>query len=698
MAETGSFKSASPESETTISSLQQQSSTNGSMNPLEIPEILLIIFNIGSELDLEDYLDQPPDLPPGFCQPRTLKRFFRSASRVNKLWNDLICNVPSLWVTKISFYSDGVGLYPSPFTREHFAWAEELLAGSDNSDIDFTWYFHGYEPDDVSVEYQKHLLELRHWMDANVYPISHRVRQFSASGPRGPNKTFFEALVESASLQAWPRLRIFTFELGSSIDASRMLNAPMLRLASIRAFDWSHHRSPLANSNISILHASHNFDEGRMEGASIMMYFTPSLLSSLTELSLNLWDGSLCYGGIAFQGIPPELHFPRLEKLALYFGMPEHIWQIVRCIRAPLLAHLIARSLSRMGSFPDEHPVYEPRFPYLEKLDIGPMSPFWASVFIRTIPTSKNQLSTLCIDLVKQSQAGDIFLRENYPPCPMEFSCLKNLSMRSESFNARFFDTFGLFAATGHIHLYLYGYSDDDMGSVTFLSEHPLIFMNAKKVTVPRVEFVTCFEAPCLLHLVLDYMPNLPNFHHRTLAFHRDPRPLLPMGCHFSSSNLEVLELEVGFDSVVLTHQDLAPFCNLHTLVIKIRGPGIIVSIGEDLLTYALEKPEDVSDPCLPKLHTLGLDFELPSFYLPRNVDPGEDSYRDALLMARKFIEKRQELGFAIKNLRLIGCLPVGLPSDTNFKWLHRCPGITVECAKTPLNPFDYASSFTVVS
>jgi hypothetical protein len=107
------------------------------MGPLEIPEVLLTIFHIGSELDLDDHLDQPPDLPRGFSRPRTLKPFFRSATQVNKLWRDLLNDVSSFWVTKISFYHDAEPI--SLFTREHYTWAEELLAGSDSSDIDITW-------------------------------------------------------------------------------------------------------------------------------------------------------------------------------------------------------------------------------------------------------------------------------------------------------------------------------------------------------------------------------------------------------------------------------------------------------------------------------------------------------------------------------------------------------------------------------
>jgi hypothetical protein len=92
-----------------------------------------------------------------------------------------------------------------------------------------------------------------------------------------------------------------------------------------------------------------------------MTYLTPSLLSSLTELSLCWWCGSLDNEGVAFQNIPHELHFPRLEKLALYFETPEHVWRIARRISAPLLAHLNATSLISQEDIPDQPP--EPKFP-----------------------------------------------------------------------------------------------------------------------------------------------------------------------------------------------------------------------------------------------------------------------------------------------------------------------------------------------
>jgi hypothetical protein len=399
------------------------------MNPLEILDVLLIIFDMGSDLDLDDHLDRLPDFPRGFSYPRTLKPFFRSAAQVNKQWRDLLHTIPSFWVTKIYFYRDSQsiarGVHPaspnSLFSREQYAWAEELLSGSDNSDIDISWYLHDDRIDEQSLEYCKDFLEFQHWMDANVYPISHRVRQFSASGFLVDlHKSFFKSLFESTILHAWPRLRIFKFEPCASIEASQMPNAPVLRLATFDAFYWADHQFPLANSNLSTLHVAHNSHEARSEGASIMTYFTPSLLSSLTEMCLNLSCNSLDREETAFRNIPDELHLPCLEKLALYMDTPEHIWRIVGRLCAPLLAHLITTCMTQAEieeGIPNKLP--EPKFPRLENLEIAFMTHSWASIFIRTVPASNNQLSTLRLDFLEEFQIGGTAPQENEP---MEFA------------------------------------------------------------------------------------------------------------------------------------------------------------------------------------------------------------------------------------------------------------------------------------
>jgi hypothetical protein len=88
---------------------------------------------------------------------------------------------------------------------------------------------------------------------------------------------------------------------------------------------WVRPSISIGKVKLSTLHAAHNTDEGREDGASITTYLTPSLLSSLTELSLRFRCRPLDNGDVAFHNIPHELHFPRLEKLALYFKTPEHI-------------------------------------------------------------------------------------------------------------------------------------------------------------------------------------------------------------------------------------------------------------------------------------------------------------------------------------------------------------------------------------
>jgi hypothetical protein len=222
-----------------------------------------------------------------------------------------------------------------------------------------------------------------------------------------------------------------------------------------------------------------------------------------------------------------------------------------------------------------------------------------------------------------------------------------------------------------------------------------------KKLTVPGRKYLNCLASPCLQHLVLDYSgrdqyDDLSHFDRNRVFLNQEELvPLLPTACRISPSKLEVLELRIS-TSTVFTHRVLAPFCNLHTLVIYVDAH--FNTVEEDLLAFTFETLGDsISNPCLPKLRTLGLDFERPRRYLPKNVDPEESRYRDALLMARRFVEKRQEHGLPIKALRLLGSLPTGLPSDPNLEWLQNCPAVNLECTKMASSSFADASGFTTV-
>jgi hypothetical protein len=189
--------------------------------------------------------------------------------------------------------------------------------------------------------------------------------------------------------------------------------------------------------------------------------------------------------------------------------------------------------LTFQGDIPDEPP--EPKFFCLRKLDIVNMTPSWASVFIGTIPTSNNQLSTLHLDLVEVSQADDTPLQVKYSTCPMEFSCLMNVSMTPSVRNAWFFDALKLFSMTDEIKLAQFHQDEEDGpgNMMASLREHPLVFTAVKKLIVSGRKYLNCFVSPCLRHLVLDYSGYQDLAHYdRIWAFQGVPVSLLPAGCH----------------------------------------------------------------------------------------------------------------------------------------------------------------------
>jgi hypothetical protein len=666
------------------------------MNPLNIPELLLHIFHLGSELDLDDDHGSPPSLPFGDSRARSLKPFFRSIAQVNKNWRQMVLCVPSFWVTKVSFrWSSweetdtgfagtvtGMGVsYFSP--PEQYDDAEELLNDSNGSDLDFSMFcsqvdqsISPYDSESSSV-----LGKFSQWMDTHIFSACDRVRQFS----------FFYveiALLETISKRcfmcSWPRLQILILEATGQVALfSGALNAPRLSFASFANVEWIGNKFGLANSSISALHVEHdpeNTSVTDFELSTVTAYLTPSLLSSLTELKLIFRNPNQQEHVIG--DLPPSLPFARLKTMSLTLFTAENIWHLLKRTDAPLLTALYLKTEYRTTSgIPSE--CFPQRFPLLEDMGFSLMTPPWAAVFMRLLPTQHNRLSTLSLDLYNQipgdniSQGFDATVLEKFFPHPTELPNLQNLSLNLGTTDAWFFTIFDLGAATGHLVL------DYCYQETRLTKSGPLRFPNVTKVTVGHRKYLAHVAIPALRHLVFDFS----NDHGSDDSFSvrarekRNPvvsdSPLIPRDSDIPLRKLEILE--IGWDSI--SHLKLfVPFIHVHTLVISAKHlfQSNMRSIPEIL--KGVEAGAFISGPVLPNLHTLGLSFEDPEYYYP-SLEPESNShdYELGLRIAQAFVNRRLDEGNPIRTLRIFGFLPKAVQYGPDLFGLRDSSGAKIE-------------------
>jgi hypothetical protein len=666
------------------------------MNPLEIPELLLRIFYFGSESDTigDEGLGSPPSIPHGYSHPRSPKPFFRSIIRVRKNWKQIVQSVPSFWVTKVSFKWNSpegaeMGLVRTGLSLlspgDKFTAAEELLNGSNGSDIDFCFSFTWLSNPEVA---ENSILfdDVEQWMDTHIFSASNRIRQLSFFSC---DDALFERVLKCSFSRSWPRLRTLNLEATEQIpEMSQTFNAPQLSFASFKNVSWIEDQFGLANNSLSSLHINHHPEEmpdDEFQSCTVMTYLSQSLLFSLTELKLELYGDERQEHLLST--LPPSLSFARLKRLSLENSTAEDIWHFLKCIDAPLLSGLYISTISLTESgTPNE--VFPQRFPLLEDMGFFFITPSWAAVFLRLVPTRHNRLSTLSLHLQymgpadKTPRAFDAAsLREEFFPQPMELPNLRNLFFKLETIEPWFFTSFNLETTTDHLFL-------DYYSAPKALQTGPLLFPNVTKMTVHRRRDLTLprVVTPALRHLILD----LPNDERgisvsKRLREGRTPfvtdDPLAPCGSNIPLDSLETLEI----GCIWISNPKLfAPFNSIHTLVISAKQ---LLTIGAGRLRIPgviTEVRTAISEPVLPNLHTLGLCFEYfdSSFPDSESLTLTSDHYEVGLRLAQAFMRRRLDEGNPVQTLRIIGFLPKVLESGPEFTWLRDASGAKIEFAR----------------
>jgi hypothetical protein len=661
------------------------------MNPLDIPELLLLIFYFGSESDITiDYGDfgSPPSIPHGYSHPRSPKPFFRSLICVKKNWRQIVQSVPSFWVTRVSFRwinpeETEMGLVRTGLSllspREQYTAAEELLNGSNGSDIDisinFVWASNPEAPESSII-----LGELDLWMDAHIFSASDRVRQLSFFSD---DVTLLEMVINRFLLRSWPRLRALNLEGTERVtEVSQAFNTPQLSFASFMNVNWIEDRFGLANSNLSSLRISQDPEyvtDDDFQSCTVMTYLSPSLLSSLTELRLMLWDEEQQEHVIS--NVPPSLSFARLERMSLTFITAEDIWHFLKCVDAPQLTVLyISTSLLTESGIPNE--AFSQRFPLLEDMGFFFITPSWTSVFLGLLPPRDNRLSTLSLNLhYMRDDIPRVFeaegLRKKFFPQRMEIPNLRNLFFKLGAIDTWFFTNFNLESTAGHLFVdYSYRTPKD-----IDIKPGPLLFPNVTRMTVHRRKDLTSVATPALRHLILD----LSNDHEGENSVPKRLRegqtpfvtdyPLVPSGSNIPLGSLE--SLEIG--CIWISNPKLfAPFINLRTLVIS--ASQLLSHDGHAQIPEIItEARTSISDPVLPNLHTLGLCFEYRKSPSPYSELLPNDHYEAGLCLAQAFMRRRLDEGNPIQTLRIIGFLPTMLESGPEFTWIRDASGAKIE-------------------